>query len=367
MDLVGQQGFLLNRHMVYAVSTTRGGEAVHRRYSEFAYLWDCLVRRYPFRLLPALPPKRVNPDANFLEQRRRGLARWLNFVINHPIIRDDGLLSVFLTEPAFEEWRKHTAVSMEEESASKRIDRVEEMTIPSDLEEKLNLVRGKLSLLIEQWQRICLIAERLMKRRESAAADLARLTMTLSALVEGSNACWRGAECELCSGVQGGLKIVSNHTQVAANLADLRARMMMDKTLEALKTQRDLYLATRDLFIRHDRLSGDQVERIKKRVEAASQKLETVKTAQKEGWADEADKIVGTIERDQALIATLLARRVFIRYSMWHELRVVLHNRENTLLTQAARMFSLEERDYAESVFTNWTNLADSLEVMPFE
>ena len=36
----------------------RGG-TVQRRYSEFAFLWDCLVRRYPFRLLPQLPPKRI--------------------------------------------------------------------------------------------------------------------------------------------------------------------------------------------------------------------------------------------------------------------------------------------------------------------
>ena len=35
------------------------GSMVHRRYSEFVFLWDCLVRRYPFRLLPQLPPKRI--------------------------------------------------------------------------------------------------------------------------------------------------------------------------------------------------------------------------------------------------------------------------------------------------------------------
>jgi hypothetical protein len=35
------------------------GSTVQRRYSEFAFLWDCLVRRYPFRLLPQLPPKRI--------------------------------------------------------------------------------------------------------------------------------------------------------------------------------------------------------------------------------------------------------------------------------------------------------------------
>ncbi|KAF8573329.1 hypothetical protein K439DRAFT_1375705 [Ramaria rubella] len=366
VDIVGQQGFLLNRHMVYSITTTRGAP-VQRRYSEFVFVWDCLVRRYPFRILPILPPKRVGPDANFLEQRRRGLARWINFVINHPVIKDDGLLSVFLSEPSFDEWRKHTSMSMEEESASKRIDRVEEMTIPSDLEDKLTLVRNKLSLLIEQWQRICLLAERMAKRRESSAADLSRLTMTLNTLVEVNGECWRGADCELCGGVKTGLGVVAGHTQVTSNLVEQRARAIFMSTLEALKGQRDLYMATRDLFARHDRLSGDQVERIKKRVEAASQRLESIKSAQKDGWVEEADKIISTIERDQATISALLARRVFIRHCMWHELRVVLHNRENTLLSQAVRIFARDERDFVDAIHSNWVSLADEIEGMPME
>jgi sorting nexin-8 len=52
-------------------------------------------------------------------------------------MKDDGLLAVFLTEPSFEAWRKHTSVSLEEESVSKRVERIEEISIPSDLEEKL--------------------------------------------------------------------------------------------------------------------------------------------------------------------------------------------------------------------------------------
>jgi len=132
----GHQGFVLNRYMAYGITTERGG-AVQRRYSEFTFLWDCLVRRYPFRLLPQLPPKRIGPDGMFLEQRRKGLERFLRFVINHPVIKEDALLGTFLAEPSFEQWRKHSSISLEEESASKRIDRVEEMTIPSDLEDKL--------------------------------------------------------------------------------------------------------------------------------------------------------------------------------------------------------------------------------------
>ena len=69
----------------------------------------------------------------------------------------------------------------------------------------------------------------------------------------------------------------------------------------------------RDLFIRHDRLSPDQVDRLRKRVDTTGHKLETVRQAKKEGWEHEADKLTVSIEKDQATIAALLARRVFIR------------------------------------------------------
>lgn len=82
-----------------------------------------------------------------------------------------------------------------------------------------------------------------------------------------------------------------------------------------LQSQRDLYIATRDLFIRHDRLSGDNVERLKKRIEINQMKLEGVREVQKEGWQGEVDKLTAMIERDQATITSLLNRRVFIRYS----------------------------------------------------
>jgi hypothetical protein len=49
-------------------------------------------------------------------------------------------------------------------------------------------------------------------------------------------------------------------------------------------------------------------------VETNSRKLEAVKAAQKDGWAGEADRILGSIEKDQVDITTYLARRVFVRH-----------------------------------------------------
>lgn len=55
----GQQGMFFSRFMVYSVQSYSRGVTVLRRYSEFVLLWDCLAKRYPFRLLPQLPPKRI--------------------------------------------------------------------------------------------------------------------------------------------------------------------------------------------------------------------------------------------------------------------------------------------------------------------
>jgi sorting nexin-8 len=57
----------------------------------------------------------------------------------------------------------------------------------------------------------------------------------------------------------------------------------------------------------------DQVERLKKRVETTSLKLDGIKSVQKDGWQEEADKLVAAIEKDQATIAAQLSRRIFIR------------------------------------------------------
>lgn len=94
---------------------------------------------------------------------------------------------------------------------------------------------------------------------------------------------------------------------------DWQTRTLLNSTLEGIKSQRDLYIAMRDLFIRHDRLSVDQVERLKKRVDTTSVKLEGIRAVQKEGWEVEADKLAGAMEKDKVTITAQLNRRVFIR------------------------------------------------------
>lgn len=63
-----KQGTLLFQYRNYEVATARRNSKVVRRYSDFVWLLDCLHKRYPFRQLPLLPPKRVASKYNFRAQ-----------------------------------------------------------------------------------------------------------------------------------------------------------------------------------------------------------------------------------------------------------------------------------------------------------
>lgn len=104
--LEGKEGMFMFQHRNYEVASVRRNSKVIRRYSDFVWLLDCLHKRYPFRQLPLLPPKRmaingnhIAADQTFIEKRRRGLARFCNALVRHPVLREEQLVVMFLTVP----------------------------------------------------------------------------------------------------------------------------------------------------------------------------------------------------------------------------------------------------------------------------
>ncbi|ORX39040.1 hypothetical protein BD324DRAFT_576638 [Kockovaella imperatae] len=365
-----KEGWFLQKYRVE--SDRRSTEPVSRRYSDFVWLLDCLIKRYPFRLLPALPPKKIGPDAHFLEQRRKALQRFLNMLVNHPVTRDDGALNVFLTEGAFEAWRKRTKVSTDEESASKRLNPAQEMGIPSDLEQRLSRLRDNLPTLLNSYQKLVTIAERSLARLQSANADASRIALSLGTVAESlPRCCYKDDErgCTLCAGVGRGLSNVGESWTKLAEEGDKRvsASSIVMGNIEALKTQRDLYLAFRDLFGRYDKLSKDSVDSLGKKIETRQTKMDSTRKAQKPGWEGEVEKLVAATDNDNTTIRNLLARRVFIRACMWHEMSLVFHSRQAAQTTLGWRLFAQEESTASHVIAEVWDEMAERLKSMPIE
>lgn len=118
----------LVKHLIVLPDTDPSSDrSVIRRYSDFVWLQEVLLKKYPFRMIPELPPKKIgshSADRAFLLKRRRGLSRFINLVMKHPVLNHDDLVLTFLTVPTdLSGWRKQASYDTTEEFTDKKISK----------------------------------------------------------------------------------------------------------------------------------------------------------------------------------------------------------------------------------------------------
>ncbi|XP_035790740.1 sorting nexin-8-like [Anopheles albimanus] len=96
ITVVPEKKGILLKHSEYEIKLKGSEKPVRRRYKDFVTLYDYLAEKYPYRALPALPPKQLIVDS--IEKRRRGLLSWLTFVAQHPALRQSPILGIFLQD-----------------------------------------------------------------------------------------------------------------------------------------------------------------------------------------------------------------------------------------------------------------------------
>ncbi|POW20304.1 hypothetical protein PSHT_03680 [Puccinia striiformis] len=336
--LSSPEGWLL-KHNVYIVDHEKKGTSVPRRYSDFVWLNECLLKRYPFRLLPTLPPKRIasqfipfpfdffslnsdekkNPDVEtfiicvalvsghhlvagddtqFLERRRRGLQRCMNFMVNHPVLSIDTILLTFLSEPSdLATWRSHSRVHLVEESVTSRLTPAQEMSIPEDLDSHSINFRSRLPLMIEHWARICNGLERMVRRNEAQSLDLTKIQFAIGSALESGRAALNSEHSEwTLNEVQRAeeeTELVGQHVGKHAEIIEHRAGRLSLSTQEQIRSHKELFTNFIHLF--------DRIDTLKSVIEL-----------KKVGWEDEADKLKNSIEIDRDKIEFKLRRRVLL-------------------------------------------------------
>jgi sorting nexin-8 len=92
----GKKGLIV-KHVEFILESHSHGTSIQRRYSDFEVLHEFLHAKYPYRLVPRLPPKKVNPSSTFVEVRRRALQRYINIVCRNPVMVEDDAVKFFVT------------------------------------------------------------------------------------------------------------------------------------------------------------------------------------------------------------------------------------------------------------------------------
>ncbi|PHH61617.1 hypothetical protein CDD81_8132 [Ophiocordyceps australis] len=366
-----KEGIFLFQHHNYEVASQRRGSKVVRRYSDFVWLLDCLHKRYPFRVLPLLPPKRVAVNGNhlsndgaFIEKRRRGLARFLNALVRHPVLSQEQLVVMFLTVPTeLAVWRKQATISVQDEFTDRALPPGLEESLSPTVEDLFLRTRSGVRRSAELYISVCNIMDRLVKRTEGVAADHARIAMMLGSLTEASADTYATDVNEVPL-LNDGLLAMSKHLRTCQTLLEDESRGWDEGVLEDLKRQRDALVSVRDMFDRRERLDRDNIPYLERRIQANETKLAALRS-KPDGLVKvgELDKVAESIIKDKESIVRQHNRTIFVKECMRDEL--ITFQSTQYHVSRWSQDWAGERIKYAEMLADNWRRLMDELEGMP--
>ncbi|KAL6693060.1 hypothetical protein J3F84DRAFT_381441 [Trichoderma pleuroticola] len=367
----GKEGIFMFQHHNYEVTSQRRGSKVVRRYSDFVWLLDCLHKRYPFRMLPLLPPKRVAVNGNhlsndgaFIEKRRRGLGRFLNAIVRHPVLSLEQLVIMFLTVPTeLAVWRKQATISVQDEFTDRALPPGLEDSLPPTLEDLFIRTRNGVRRSAELYINSCNIMDRLVKRTEGVAADHARVALSLISLTEVSADTYATDTSEIPL-LNDGLTAMSKHLRTCQSLLEDESRGWDEGVLEDLKRQRDALVSLRELFDRRERLDKDNIPYLERRIQANETKLANLRS-KPEGLVKpgEIEKVAEAIIKDKESIVQQHNRSIFVKEALRDEL--IAFQSTQYHVSRWNQDWAGERVKYAEMLADNWRRLLDALEGMP--
>ncbi|KAK5821463.1 hypothetical protein F5H01DRAFT_337215 [Linnemannia elongata] len=385
-----KEGIFLFKHTNYIVESKARQTTVIRRYSDFWWLLEVLAKRFPYRILPNLPPKRLGvADEVFLERRLRGLTRFTNALMRHPVLKNDPLVISFLTEPVeLALWRKNVVISTEDEFTTKLpISESLVKEVPMDLELQLEAIKRRLPASVEYYRSMVHVMDRVQKRTEANAGDYMRFSLALNALADCEKHC-HVEECYSCGQLSQGYGKIGSHMGQASNVLEEQARATQRGVVEDLKRHRDLLVSVMELMQRRERAKeSGLVETLKKRITNQEQKLTHLRTtaaataaaaARAEGAGDggyggsepgiydaQIEKLVQNIQSDRAEMETQSQRAILMNHTLWME--ILFYHKNQALIASIYQNFVHEQIKTSQGLTDTWESLSPIVHDLPME
>jgi sorting nexin-8 len=184
--------------------------------------------------------------------------------------------------------------------------------------------------------------------------------------------------CAQCPAIDSGLRSVSQGLDLVSGILGDEARSWDEGILEDLKRQRDVLVGMKEMFERRDRLAGDNVPGLEKRITSNEEKIRSFRERPDAELKVEQiikleeqiknvclPSVASVLTKDQLIIKQSLNRRVFIRECLMQELSYF--HASHVFVGRIYQDWSTDLVKYTELVLEGWKNMKNDVERMPSE
>ncbi|XP_048186252.1 sorting nexin-8 isoform X2 [Perognathus longimembris pacificus] len=258
VELIPEKKGLFLKHVEYEVSSQRFKSSVYRRYNDFVVFHEMLLHKFPYRMVPALPPKRMlGADREFIEGRRRALKRFINLVARHPPFSDDVILKLFLSFSGSDVQNKlkEAAQCVGDEFMNCKLAARAKDFLPADIQTQFAMSRELIRNIYNSFYKLRDRAERMASRAIDNASDLLIFGKELSALGSDTTPLpsWAALHLSTWGSLKQALRGLSVEFALLADKAAQQGKQEENDVVEKLNLFLDLLQSYKDLCERHEK------------------------------------------------------------------------------------------------------------------
>ncbi|ODQ68014.1 hypothetical protein NADFUDRAFT_48675 [Nadsonia fulvescens var. elongata DSM 6958] len=371
-------------------------ENIIRRYSDFAWLQNHLHIKYPCRLVPILPPKSLtvdgkylSADSSFLDRRRKGLTRFLNNLLAHPLLTEDDLVKKFITLDGdqFLNWKKNTPVNNTKDEFRNRVvhQGFIDDWVTCQKTEPWPVLRQEIINACEIFTHLTLLVDKIVKRIEENSNDYSKLSYWIQSSI-GPLSKLYSFEAELAPLVMYGLREAKTSLDDQAHILKDQSRGYAIGVLEDAKRMLASLTSVKKMFERVEREMLNMKERttlLKDRISTDETKLSTLKSyathtltddnqprnerqnRKTKDYSNDITKIVENIAQDKAEIDRIINREWLIRECVEEE--ICIFQKTQFAISRIVKEIISEQVKYSEILSNDWSNLDHKVSEMLLE
>ncbi|SMN18909.1 similar to Saccharomyces cerevisiae YMR004W MVP1 Protein required for sorting proteins to the vacuole [Maudiozyma saulgeensis] len=345
---------------------------VVRRYSDFDWLQEVLLKRYPFRMVPELPPKKIrtsqNLDQTFLKKRQHGLYTFINLIMKHPILKEDDLVLTFLTVPTdLSTWRKQLNNKFDtiDEFQNKKITKNFIKLWKPELSLHLNDVANSIDSTIETWNKINIIIQRSQRRLQQKIHENKIMTSLLNDLQretpkmypididEGNN--------RTVLDINNNLSIINKHIVDLNTLNDEEVAKLSQELIPKFGVYIDILVSLKNMFERYRIMATNNIPQLQRHIEIDMERLESMK-GKPDSSGTEYDRLRLSVKKDRASIVQQLNRSWLIRQCILFEFSIFQETQ--FLISNAFKDWTRLNASTTELNMNAWEKLTNLIENM---
>lgn len=306
----------------------------------------------------------LSSDDNFLEHRRRGLQRFLNLLLKHPLLKNEKLVGIFLSvDTELSVWRSSgSQLDFHEEYMNRIIaqDFVNswDEAVASQLWRD---VQHSAEAALETLTQLCILTDRMSKRKLAMASDMSKVASVFNAFNQTMPLLYqsRNKDTETAGdlpAIRESLNNVAGYVNKSSNIFRDEGSALDIRLLEDVKILRDTVSSVLEMFRRFEKLGGDTIPQLERRIKMNETKLQQNTHSGPGISVSERDRLVKSIESDKNTIQFQKNRSWLIRQTITEELE--LYQRTQYLVAKVLRNWATDGVKYSEMQADNWASLS---------